>query len=448
MRIKKLFITGILFLTVSLYCISQVSSDSIFRYIQMREYSTASELCEILLQENSSKPEIWLYHGMSMQGMQEYARALGSYIKAVQDESYFQPAGYRLAECYEFLGDVRQALNMYNTLLETDSLNLYTLQQKGRLLMKLNVYSKAEECYKRLLSGSPDNYLFNKNIGICYYKTSRESLAAKHLVTAWLNNKLDLSLPVSIANAYARLKMPDNALSFLKDGLSIDSTNIPILKTAGSIEFSLGNDEEVVYYLRKAYNYGDTGVFINKYLGISYFNLSHFEEAIPFLRRYYSYDTLNTEASYYLGHALSTWHKKEEGIALLQKTIDLSYPEPQFIGSIYAVMAVAKADMNKREDAIEYYNKALELDPGRSSYYYEIAKLYDAKGKIEKDSGPYKKAIEYFNLFLDIEEKKLEIIMKERNLDPDQISAPGIEYAKKRIKEIREELFFRGELEK
>ena len=37
--------------------------------------------------------------------------------------------------------------------------------------------------------------------------------------------------------------------------------------------------------------------------------------------------------------------------------------------------------------------------------------------------------------------------MKERGLDREQVSAPGVRYAKERIKKIKDELFFLGEIE-
>jgi tetratricopeptide (TPR) repeat protein len=322
------------------------------------------------------------------------------------------------------------------------------MQQKARLLLRLKKYDEAGALYKKLLKVYPENYLFNKNLGICFYHMNMERQAARHLITAWNNNKRDLSLPVSIANAWARLKLPGKAMIALKDGLIEDSTNIPVLKTAGSISYSMGNDQSAADYFQKAYNYGDTSEFVYKYLGISYFNLSRFEEAIPFLRGYYSYDSLNTEATYYLGLALASWHYKEEGINMLQKTIDLSYPDPVFISSLYTGMAIAKADINHRDEAIDYYFKAIELDPGNTTSYIEVARLYDGKARIEKDSSAVKRALEYYERFLALEQKRLEVIMEQTGLEADKISIPGYDYAKRRVKEIREELFFRGELEK
>ncbi len=126
----------------------------------------------------------------------------------------------------------------------------------------------------------------------------------------------------------------------------------------------------------------------------------------------------------------------------------MNLKEPWFIGSLYAGMSVAKADINESNEAIKYYNKAIELDPGRADYYLEAAKLYDGKGMLENDTRSLKLAIENYEKFINIRDEFIRQIMKDRNLDAGQISAPGMEYARKRIKSIREDLFFRGELEK
>lgn len=448
MKAKKYLIAVLACILLSLHASSQGRADSMYHYLQSRDYRLVEEICRELIGLDEDNPEAWFCLGISLQGMQDYPGALDAYKKASADMLYNTAASYRMAECQESLGDIKTALSIYTDLIERDSTDMQSLQKKGSLLLRLEEYEEASRIYRQLLQDEPENYVFNKNMGICCYKLNRESMAARYLGMAWFYNKKDMSLPVSIANAYAKLKLPDKALSALKDGLKQDSSCIPILKTAGSIVFAMGNDEEAASYLQKAYNYGDTGVFTNKYLGIAYFNMSRYEESIPFLRRYYSYDTLNTEATYYLGLALSSWYPKEEGISFLRKTIDLSYPEPAFIGSLYAGMALAKADMNQRVEAIEYYKKAIELDSSRSDYYLQTAKLYDSSRRIDHDAAPGKLAIEYFTLYLDIEEKKLEKIMQERNLKADQISAPGIEYARDRIKNIREDLFFSGDLKK
>lgn len=448
MEAKKNIIAVLACILLSLHAFPQGRADSIYHYLQKRDYRLVEEICREMIQVDEDNPEAWFCLGIALQGMQNYPGALDSYKKASADSLFNTAASYRMAECQEFLGDIKTALSIYTDLIERDSSDRQSMQKKGKLLLRLEEYKEASLIYSQLLQDDPENYVFNKNMGICSYKLNREAMAARYFGMAWFYNKKDMSLPVSIANAYAKLKLPDKALSALKDGLKQDSSCIPILKTAGSIVFAMGNDEEAASYFQKAYNYGDTGAFTNKYLGIAYFNLSRYEEAIPFLRRYYSYDTLNTDATYFLGHALSSWYPKEEGISFLRKTIELSYPEPAFIGSLYAGMALAKEDMNQREEAIEYYKKAMELDPSRSDYYLQTAKLYDSRGRIDNDAASSKLALEYFTLYLDIEEKKLEKTMQERNLKAEEIFSPGIRYARNRIKKIREDLFFRGELEK
>jgi len=448
MKAKRNIIAILACIFLSLQASPQGRADSIYHYLQKRDYRLVEEICRGMIRLDENNPEAWFCLGIALQGMQDYPGALESYKKASVDSLFNAAASYRMAECQELLGDIKTALSIYTDLIERDSSDRQSMQKKGKLLLRLEEYEEASHIYSQLLQDEPENYLFNKNMGICCYKLNRESMAARYFGMAWFYNKKDMSLPVSIANAYAKLKLPDKALSALKDGLKQDSSCIPVLKTAGSIVFAMGNDEEAASYLQKAYNYGDTSLFTNKYLGIAYFNMSRYEEAIPFLRSYYSYDTLNTDATYYLGHALSSWYPKEEGINFLRKTIDLSYPEPVFIGSLYAGMALAKADMNQREEAIEYYKKAMELDPSRSDYYLQIAKLYDSRRRIDDDAASGKMALEYFTLYLDIEEKKREKIMQERNLKADEIFSPGIRYARHRIKTIREDLFFRGELEK
>jgi len=254
-----------------------------------------------------------------------------------------------------------------------------------------------------------------------------------------------MSLPVSIANCYVKFKEPQMAIDILKDGLTSDSANINMLKTIGYLYY-LGEDYPMASdNFSKAHEAGDSTDFVYKHLGFSLYYQNRYESAIPYLEEYYHADTLNSEATYYLGLAMSSWYMKTEGISYLEKTITLLTPEPIYIGSILATIGLTYSDMNMNKQAIRSYSKALESDPGRSAYMFEIAKMHDIIGKRESDASEYRKAIEWFKKYLSIEEPRLKTIMETRNLDMEQIDAPGINYARSRIKAINEELFFMGE---
>ena len=114
-------------------------------------------------------------------------------------------------------------------------------------------------------------------------------------------------------------------------------------------------------------------------------------------------------------------------------------------GSLHAEIGRTWSDINRYDQSLAGYNRALSYAPGNQSYIYEIARLYDRLGKMRNSAAHYRSAIKYFEEYITIEQAILDRVIKERGLDPDQVSSQGLNYARQRIKEINNELFFMGE---
>jgi tetratricopeptide (TPR) repeat protein len=422
--------------------------NDITQALQERRYQQVVTMCNDLLAEGQSDPSLLKIRGIALQGLQDYEGALSSFIEAASIDTLDITLDFLTSECLEQLGDIHGAVSILEKIYYSDTLNIYCIRNLARLHIKTNRYLNAFPYCMVLADSFPDNFIFRKNLAVCTYQLGYTDIALNNFREAWNLNKRDLSIPVSLANCYVRMKDPQMAINILKEGLTYDSLNINILKTAGYLYY-LGEDyNSSVNCFSKALAAGDSSEFVHKHLGISLFNLKRYEESIPDLTSFYQIDTLNSEATYYLGMAMVSWHRKNDGIGYLCRTIDLMTPDSVMTGSLWATIGQTRGDMNLTREGIEAYNIALGYDPDRPSYIYELARMHDQAGRIEKSADHYKNAIALFERYINLEEPRVRRIMEEKKLDADQIDAPGITYAKSRIKTIREELFFMGEVEK
>jgi tetratricopeptide (TPR) repeat protein len=416
--------------------------------LQERRYQHVVNMCNDLLEGEQDDPSMLKIKGLALQGLQDYEGALASFIAAASLDTADITLDFLASECLEQLGDIPASVSILEKRYYQDTLNIYCIRNLARLHIKTSHYEKAFPYCMALADSFPDNFIFRRNLAVCTYQLGYLDIAFSNFREAWNLNKRDLSIPVSLANCYIKMKEPQMAINILKEGLLYDSLNINILKTAGYLYY-LGEDyKSSVDYFGKAMAAGDSSEFVYKHLGISLTNLNRYEESIPPLIAFYEADTLNSEAAYYLGLAMVSWHLKEDGIAYLKRTVDLMMPDPEMIGSLWATIGQTRGDMNLTLEGIEAYNIALGYDPDRPSYIYELAKMHDHIGTRDKSASYYKSASLLFEKYIALEEPIVRKIMEERKLEADQIDTPGITYAKSRIKAIREELFFMGEIEK
>jgi tetratricopeptide (TPR) repeat protein len=414
--------------------------------LMLREYPECVEICKSILKSSPDRDDARLIMGMAYQAMQDYQSALDNYhLSANKTDVTLQ---YLEAECLEGLGNIDSSVNIYSSIRENDTGNLHALRNLARIKLKTKNYSEAKDYYKELVEEYPDNYLFNKSLGICNYQLHEEFFALDNFLKAWDLNKNDLELPINIANVYARMQKPVQALDILAEGLLFDSTNVAIIKTSAFISYKLGDNDSAAYQFEKVLALGDSTKFTRKYMGISYYNTFELDSAITNLRAAYSLDTLDTETTYYLGLALTTMHGKLEGIEFLKETIELMTPDSAFCGSVYASIARAWSDINERAYSIRYYSKAIANDPYQPIYIYNKARIHDQLGIMHQDRKQLNTAIGEYERFIEIQLAMLESVMVSRGLDEDQISTPDINFSRLRIKKIKNELFFMGTEEK
>ena len=410
----------------------------------LKDYRSTIEQCNRLLINNPDMQEAIILLGMSYQETQDYQKALQTYNLAYNQADI--TIRYLRAECMEVIGDIKPAYSIYKEAYKQDPSRVHALRNLARMAIKRKSFEAGEAYYTVLVGMYPDNFLFQKNLGTCKYNVKNEMGSLKHFKIAWDLNKKDLSLPISLANVHAIQQEPFMALRYLYEGLEYDSLNVPILKTAAIIHFKLEVYDTACYYLNRVMIAGDSSVFTNKYFGISLLNNYLFEASVPHLRVYYEDDTLNSEAAYYLGLALAAMPNKQEGIDMLNKTIDLMNPDSSMIGSIYSAIGRTWSDINNFPGSIKAFKKAIAYAPSEPIYIFQLAKIYDQSGKINSSADHYKLAIATYESYLEKQYVIMEEAIREKGLDRVQVTAPALRYAKERIKKIRNELFFLGEI--
>lgn len=295
MRLLLIITLSGLFLSIS----GQTLLQDAERSLLMKNYPETISLCRSLLEKEPDRQDVKILMGMAHQAMQDYQPALEIYSSAGPEDNI--SVQYLKAECLENLGDIGSALNIYLSIFENDSTDMHAVRNIARIQLKAKNYQIAKEYYSILTDKYPDNYIFQKNLGICNYQLNEEFFALNNFRSAWELNKKDLELPINIANVYVRIQEPQNAIKILEEGLGYDSTNIALLKTSAFIYFKGERYITAEERFKKVLTLGDSTKFTRKYLGISEYNEKKYLEAALNLKEAYQLDTLDSETTYYLG---------------------------------------------------------------------------------------------------------------------------------------------------
>jgi len=410
--------------------------------IVKKDYRQALIICNTLQKGGEKSAAIDLRLGIIYSSLSDHIRALEHLQRAEAGGEKSISTGLLIADCHEAIGDIDAASAKYEEIIYSDRSNLYPVINYSKLLLSNRLYDKALKWCQLLVDSMPANPVLRKNLGGCFLQLGMDGQALYHLHEAWTLNNKDLSLLTAMTTAWLRLEIPANGLKTLAQAIEVHPESPIPYKCIGNLQFTLQQYDSSAVAYQKAYNLGDTSVYIARQTGLSYFAINKFSLAVPYLQLNYKNDSLNYEAVQYLGLALANSSRQREAIPYLENAINLLRPDSAVIGNLHASIGRAAYEINNFSKGIAQYHMALRFIPKNQDYVFELARAYDQNKN-------YKEALSYYEKYLETQNRLVSEIAESRNIDPDKINlGPRHSAAKQRVKKIREELFFMGEIQR
>ncbi len=443
MKITRLILSLILLFIINLTRLSgQPSFEDIDRAVSERDYREAIRLCRVLEESSGMSPGLQLRYGIINASLSNYHIAM-QHLKAAEDAGTGGiNAGILIAECLEALGDIESASAKYEDIIEKNRDNLFVINKYAGMLVSNRQFHEAARWYQILVDSVPDNPVFRKNLGGCLAQANMDDSALFHMKEAWRLNSRDFSVLMSLSNLWLRLKTPAAGIETLEEAVANNLRNPVPYRCYGNLLFAMQGYKTAAEAYMNAYNLGDTSMVVIRQLAFSLYASQQYRDAVPYLKLYYESDTMNYEAAFYLGVAMSSWRMQKEGIMYLEKAVELMMPDSAKLGNIYASIGKAYSDINNYDDGIESYMTALIYEPENPDHLLNLAKMHDSRKNLSE-------ALRFFEAYDAHQNEMIRRIAESRGIDTDSFIISGNHsYARLRIKKIKEELFFMGEIKK
>jgi tetratricopeptide (TPR) repeat protein len=437
MQIKSAGILIIMLLQIINPCLSikAQQNDSITYYLQKYNYGKVIDLID-KADNYDSDLRLVNIKADALKGLNKYQQAIVYYKRLYREDSSDIKNIIELADCYQSLGDYKMAQELFFNALKFNPVNDYLIQQLANSYYMDDNFKQARKYYLTAYSADSTFYL-SKQLAKCYDNLEIIDTAILFYCKAISLNPSDFQSSYRLANLYKQKEDYKKGISITDSFLDRDSTNIKMLKLSGLLHFLNKNFPGSAERFEQCIAFNDTSDFVNKYLGYSYFRIEKYEKAKDYLEKAYLRDTMNADLCYTLGLSCDYSIYKKLGIKYLNKTIDLVTPAPEFLSRIYQDLAAAYTGYYKYEEALESFLKGYELNPNDTLLIFKIASHYDNWIKDKNE------ALAYYQKFM-------ETRPKERKSLPTMHVEGGIvvsyyDYVERRMKEIKEELFWKGE---
>ncbi|MCX5718277.1 MAG: FlgO family outer membrane protein [Nitrospirae bacterium] len=330
--------------------------------------------------------------GLVMWKTKKFKEAEVLYKKAIQSDPKYHMAYYNMGILYEDMKQYAESKDYYRKTIEINPGYVNAMINLGIILeTKDKNFSDAEYWYKKASEASPDNHLAYYNLGFLY--SNKEF------------SKYDIDKAIGYYQKVTTLK-PDHDLSYFYMGNLFYNDKKEYPKAIAAYEKAIQlygkdpayyNNLGLVYEAQKEYakaeGYYRKSIEIDPSYGIAWESLGY--------ALYYQYKDDETKEAWKKAVSLGKTSAKDA----LKKYYNISDVPPESTAPLATNLSASEYyskgydyKLNKKDTdkAIEYYLKAVSIDPNHTNALFELGYVYNEKGE-------YSKAIEYYNRVLAID---------------------------------------------
>lgn len=426
------YLLTILFVCISLLAHSQ--STAIQESMQNYDYEKVTQL----ISKEETDVNLLFIKAQALKGLGKYPEAIAELGSIIQQNPSHLRAFIELAECNRINGKYKDAIQYYEKAQELSPENKFLLNQRATLFCNTEQFTQARNIYSTLLKNDSSSYNL-RMFGICLEGSGKSDSASIYYKKAIGKQPLDNLSIGRLSSILIDQKKYDDAILYTEQYRHADTTNWSINRQNAMAHCLNGQYKEAINRYNSLVNQGDTSYITNYYLGISYFADEYFYEAHDYLEKALKQSPSNINLLYYLGKACSKTSWKNEGIAYIDKAINLTIPADSTLAKLYKALADGYSKAGLHRQQIETLKTVYKYEPSYKYALYSIALIYDIQ---LKDTG---NAIKYLEEFLKTKPRDEQKKESTQQINGEIALGPLSYYqaAEKRLEAIKEELFFK-----
>jgi tetratricopeptide (TPR) repeat protein len=304
------------------------------------------------------------YHGLALRSLGRYKEAYDTLYEATWDDSFSSPAYFQLAEISSLQGRYQEALQHVDQSMTNNPHDLKALNLKARLLRQLKRPQEAVDVASRTAAYDVLDFWCRNELYLAQVQMKKSEDAGRTLAALRKLMRDDANSYLELAVDYGNSGAWDEALGVLNrlmESGNRQAASYPLLYYyAGFASHKKGDSPAAARYFQKGSGMPPDHCFP--------FQL----EMIEVLRLAMAQNPRDAMAPLYLGNLLYDWQPRQ-AIKEWEKARDLGSQ----VATVYRNLGVGyERALRERNRAIEFYEKAVELDPKDTRLIHELDTAY------------------------------------------------------------------------
>lgn len=367
---------------------------------------------------------------------------LNDFQKAI----HFYNEGLKLFE----RGDLESAIESYKNSISFDPTDPDVYNNLGVAYLRLDKLNEAIEVFKTSIDLDPVYARTYNNLGTCFFKKNVIDLARDNFEKAVECDETYIAPYLNLSEVYKIKGMVNVSIEMYMKALSLSSKNrkntsenygVAFLENSsksfnhifGLTDYDLLTTEkwertelsieDILNTYKTLHEEGEDTSISNFNIGVELFKKGQYEESIEYFKKSLELDQTYYPAYYNLALAYEMSLEIAEASKWYQKAIKLTPTLAAFLSlavmqfrlgnysqamyNIEKAKTLAEGDpesynnighalykISKTPEAIEFYKKAIQVDPNYSIAYYNLGVVYSKIGETEDAIKSYEKVIE------------------------------------------------------
>ncbi|WKD84963.1 TPR repeat-containing protein YrrB [Polaribacter huanghezhanensis] len=350
----------------------------------------------------------------------DFKNAIAYYKKALVFKESFK-VQLSLANAYRKEKKYKNAIQIYEKLLEKDSENLIITYQLGKLYFATNDLDKAVQIFTLLSEKDKNNPNYYYQLGLISANKADGNGMLDNFLKAYKSDSTHLKSVYQLARTFSLIRKRDSSRLFTDIGLRLDSLHINLNRLKINELFRDKKYKKAILRLKKLDFITPNNLYNKKMLGRSYFNIDSLDLARTYFKSARNIDKKDFKILTYLGHIYKA-EKKYANAIFTYKMATTIGKKPR--AEEYYSLALLYLEIKKPKAAIEMFKMSIKENNRQHKVLYQLALTSDSYYKDKKIA--YKYYEEYISRF--------------KKTDKDFTA-----FVKKRMKEIKKGLFLKGE---
>ena len=297
------------------------------------------------------------------------------------------------AELHYSLKDFNKSLIDINNVIEIDSTNSDAyFKRSGYYRNVENDYLKSIADLKKAIDLNPDYSSAYFSLAYTYYNTGmvENSIGTYLRYIEKFGN--DYNVFNNIGLIYRDdLKNYEKALEFFNKSIEMTNNYLPVMNRA-RLYMKMERNDDAIKDFNKAIELDPNIALIYYYRAREYYESNEdYDKALIDYKKALELKPDDTTYMFKVAYAASNSSNKKEALEYYLKILEI---QPDESSTLNNVALIYDGDFGNFEKALEFYGKAIKVDPEVSMYYRNRAQLLDKLQRNEEALDDYNKAVE------------------------------------------------------